>query len=197
LKKTNLIHLIKRAEKTGETYSDVLYSEKIEKHFKVSVFQTDPGLVSCLFFDITEYITSDDSEMYKYISSITSDGFRYINNRTGFCLASSKWHELFGGRNKSEDEFSEKIHPDFRNLFCRNMAKTMEMREKSFHMEYRLADEETWVEHSATFKYSSEGVCVEEVHYYKDITELKQKQLELEYMAYFDMKTKTYNRKYL
>lgn len=196
--KKGLLGLIKKSEKSGVTGTELFYSRKVGKYFIVSAFKTTDSCISCLFFDVTELREKDDMEIYKYISDSSADGFQYFNNKTGYVLSSPRWNELLGipEDNSGREALLDRIHQEQRQAFAQNIRRAMGTGKKSFRMEYRLNDGKTWLDHSANFKYEDDGVCVEEVHYFKDITELKEKQLELEYMAYFDTKTKAYNRKY-
>lgn len=196
--KDDLLELIKKVTETGKVYNEIVFSKKIKKYFNFSVFKAAGCLVSCLFFDISNFRENDSQEIYRYISDSSADEFQYINNKTGYILSSPKLVSLLGINEKefSKEIFLVRIHEEHRQQFIQNISRAKKTGKTSFNMEYRLIDEKTWINHSANFKYDSNLQCVEEVHYFKDVTELKEKQLELEYMAYFDTKTKTYNRKY-
>ncbi len=193
-----ILHLMNEVDDTGKSKVELVYSKKNRKHYKTSIFKATDCCISCLFFDVSEYEEKEEEEIYKYISDSSSDGFQYLNNKTGYILTSKKWHDLFGlTKDQLEKKlFVERIHQDNREAFIRNIVKAKRNLKDKFKMEYRLCDGKTWIDHSANFKYEDNDKCIEEVHYFKDITELKEKQLELEYMAYFDTKTRTYNRKY-
>ena len=68
--------------------------------------------------------------------------------------------------------------------------------ETSYEIEYRIHDGRTWISHTGTNRYDENGEIIEKFSFFRDISELKEKQLELEYMAYFDSETGVYNRNY-
>lgn len=136
--------------------------------------------------------------VYKHISDSSNDGFRYVNHKTGFTVSSQKWRELFGFQNCEEnsEQFFEQIYEEDKNHFLKNYSKFLSSKEKKFTIDYRLKKGKKWLNHTSVLTYATDGTCAEEIHFCRDITELKLKQLELEYMAYFDTKTNTYNRSY-
>lgn len=68
--------------------------------------------------------------------------------------------------------------------------------ETSYEIEYRIHEGRTWISHTGTNRYDENGEIIEKFSFFRDISELKEKQLELEYMAYFDNETGVYNRNY-
>lgn len=176
------------------------FKEKKEKilNDKVAESEIELRVQVDLLMNIKEQLAKKE-EMYKYISDASNDGFKYINHKTGYTMTSQKWHELFGVEQNQSDNnqiLIELINDEDRNNFMVNYSNFLECKESIFNIEYRLSDDKTWVQQTSILTYDDEEQCVQEVHFYKDITELKHKQLELEYMAYFDAKTKTYNRSY-
>lgn len=141
---------------------------------------------------------NSESSLYEFISSATNEGFRYVNYNTGYVIVSEKWREMFGiekGKENQEDNFLELIHPDFRKKFYDKIERILAKEEESYEIEYILKDDR-WITHSGTNKYNEDGALVEKFSFFRDVTNEKKKQKELEYMAYFDADTGVYNRNY-
>ena len=138
-------------------------------------------------------------KIYEYICGASNDGFKYVNYETGQIVVSDKFKSLF---RVSEDEITvddvmeQKIYTEDRKAYSDKINKILVNRITSFEFEYRINGGTNWISHSGTLKFDKDGKIMEEFSFYKDITELKQKQLELEYMAYFDSETGVYNRNY-
>lgn len=138
-------------------------------------------------------------ELYKYISGASNDGFRYVNYETGHIVISDKFKSLFC---ISEDEIAtdahveSKVYFDDRQLYIDKKQKILENRITSFEFEYRINDGMVWISHTGSLRFDEQGKLIEKYSFYKDITESKHRQLELEYMAYFDSETGAYNRNY-
>lgn len=138
-------------------------------------------------------------ELYEYISSASNDGFQYINFQNGYSIISPKWKQLFeinDGENQYEKIVEEKICNEDRQKFLDKMQTIESHQETSYEIEYRIHDGRTWISHTGTNRYDENGEIIEKFSFFRDISELKEKQLELEYMAYFDSETGVYNRNY-
>ncbi|MDE7157092.1 MAG: EAL domain-containing protein [Lachnospiraceae bacterium] len=138
-------------------------------------------------------------ELYEYISSASNDGFQYINFQNGYSIISPKWKQLFkinDGENQYEKIVAEKICSEDRQKFLDKMQTIESHQETSYEIEYRIHDGRTWISHTGTNRYDENGEIIEKFSFFRDISELKEKQLELEYMAYFDNETGVYNRNY-
>lgn len=138
-------------------------------------------------------------ELYEYISSESNDGFQYINYQNGYTIMSSKWKQLFeitDEESGNETTVVEKICDEDRQKFLDKIKIIEEQQETSYELEYRIHDGRTWISHTGTNRYDENGKLIEKFSFFRDITELKEKQLELEYMAYFDNETGVYNRNY-
>lgn len=138
-------------------------------------------------------------EIYKLISEASNDGFLYTNLNTNFNLASTKWYELFHIPKEEVDNkqlFVDQIYNDDKHSYYTTLSRIAETKEKEFQMEYRLVDGKTWIKHSGVLKYDENHNCIEEISFFKDITDLKENQTELERMAYYDPLTGLYNRNF-
>ncbi len=138
-------------------------------------------------------------ELYEYISSASNDGFQYINFQNGYSIISPKWKQLFeinDGENQYEKIVAEKICNEDRQKFLDKMQTIESHQETSYEIEYRIHDGRTWISHTGTNRYDENGEIIEKFSFFRDISELKEKQLELKYIAYFDSETGVYNRNY-
>lgn len=63
-------------------------------------------------------------------------------------------------------------------------------------LEFRLADSSIWVMAKISINKDEEGKAVEKIIFFRNITELKRKNEELRYMAFYDSLTGLYNRNY-
>lgn len=146
------------------------------------------------------YKENDNSleELYEYISSASNDGFQYINYDTNYVITSPKWRKLFEVTQEDGNDkiVVEKVCDEDRQKFLDKMRIIENQHETSYELEYRIHKGRTWISHTGTNRYTEHGKLIEKFSFFKDITELKEKQLELEYMAYFDNETGVYNRDY-
>ena len=146
------------------------------------------------------YKENDNSleELYEYISSASNDGFQYINYDTNYVITSPKWRKLFEVTQEDGNDkiVVEKVCDEDRQKFLDKMRIIENLHETSYELEYRIHKGRTWISHTGTNRYTEHGKLIEKFSFFKDITELKEKQLELEYMAYFDNETGVYNRDY-
>lgn len=138
-------------------------------------------------------------EIYKDISSASNDGFKYVNYLTNQVIISDKFKTFFNvgdGEVVTDEWLKQNIFPEDKNSYSDKMDRAIRNRQTSFEFEYRTVDGKRWISNTGTMRYDEDGNMIEKVSFYKDITELKQKQLGLEYMAYFDSETGLYNRNY-
>ncbi len=138
-------------------------------------------------------------ELYKYISGASNDGFRYVNYETGHIIISDKFKSLFSVTEDeiaTDDDIENRVYIDDRQAYIDKKQKVTENRMTSFEFEYRINDGTVWISNTGTLRFDEDGNIIEKYSFYKDITETKHRQLELEYMAYFDSETGVYNRNY-
>ncbi len=143
--------------------------------------------------------TGNNNGLYEFISSDSNEGFRYVNYESGYVIASARWREIFGiekGMENDESGFLNLVYEDDRKKFVDKIERILGKQEKNYEIEYRICDGKTWISHSGTNRYDKDGVLVEKFCFFHDITSDKEKQIELEYMAYFDADTGVYNRNY-
>lgn len=138
-------------------------------------------------------------ELYKYISGASNDGFRYVNYETGHIIISDKFKSLFcvtEDEIATDDDIENRVYIDDRQAYIDKKQKVIENKMTSFEFEYRINDGTVWISNTGTLRFDEDGKLTERYSFYKDITETKHRQLELEYMAYFDSETGVYNRNY-
>ena len=143
--------------------------------------------------------TGNNNRLYEFISSDSNEGFRYVNYESGYVIASARWREIFGiekGMENDESGFLNMVYEDDRKKFVDKIERILGKQEKNYEIEYRIGEGKTWISHSGTNRYDKDGVLVEKFCFFHDITSDKEKQIELEYMAYFDADTGVYNRNY-
>ncbi len=143
--------------------------------------------------------TGNNNGLYEFISSDSNEGFRYVNYESGYVIASARWREIFGiekGMENDESGFLNMVYEDDRKKFVDKIERILGKQEKNYEIEYRIGEGKTWISHSGTNRYDKDGVLVEKFCFFHDITSDKEKQIELEYMAYFDADTGVYNRNY-
>ena len=143
--------------------------------------------------------TGNNNGLYEFISSDSNEGFRYVNYESGYVIASAKWREIFGiekGMENDESGFINLVYEDDRKKVVDKIERILGKQEKNYEIEYRIGDGKRWISHSGTNRYDKDGMLVEKFCFFHDITSEKEKQIELEYMAYFDADTGVYNRNY-
>ncbi len=143
--------------------------------------------------------TGNNNGLYEFISSDSNEGFRYVNYESGYVIASARWREIFGiekGMENDESGFLNMVYEDDRKKIVDKIERILGKQEKNYEIEYRIGEGKTWISHSGTNRYDKDGVLVEKFCFFHDITSDKEKQIELEYMAYFDADTGVYNRNY-
>lgn len=138
-------------------------------------------------------------QFYNYLSDASEDGFKYVNYTNGNIIVSHKLKQIFDVSKDDEiadGDIVERVFEDDRKNVKEKLDRVVKEGLTSFEMEYRIEDGEKWISHTGTFRYDEKGNIVEKLFLFRDITESKVKQLELEYMAYFDSDTGAYNRNY-
>ena len=150
--------------------------------------------------NITKDLNVNELEQfYNYLSDASEEGFKYVNYDTGKVVISNKYKEFFEVDElnlASDGKMLERVFEEDKEIIANKIRKVISEKLTSFEMEYRLNDGKQWISHTGTLRYNENGKVIEKLSFFKDITESKNKQLELEYMAYFDSDTGAYNRNY-
>lgn len=135
--------------------------------------------------------------MYNFIAESSADGFRYVNYETGQVLCTPKLRLMFGfleDEEISEEDIFARIYEEDKSKYINRISKSEKNKDTEYSVSYRILDGKQWVLHKVNVSYDEAGNVVEKCVFFQDITELRQKQIELEYMAFFDAKTGLFNR---
>lgn len=138
-------------------------------------------------------------QFYNYISDASEDGFKYVNYVTNKVIVSNKYKEFFGVDQlniASDGKMFEKVFDEDKKYVLTNIRKAINEKLNSYELEYRIDNGRKWISHTGTVRYDENGNALEKLSFFKDVTEIKEKQLELERMAYYDNDTGAYNRNY-
>lgn len=142
--------------------------------------------------------TNENELFYTFIVETSVDGFRYVNYSTGKVISTQKLREIFNLKTEddSDDELRRHIFQDDIEHYCNIRDEAESNKRTEYNAEYRINGGKKWISQKVRVHYDESGNVIEKCTFFKDITELKQKQIELEYMAYFDSVTGLYNRNY-
>ncbi|MBQ4068749.1 MAG: GGDEF domain-containing protein [Lachnospiraceae bacterium] len=139
----------------------------------------------------------DDKNIYNFIAESSADGFRYVNYETGQVLCTPKLRLMFGfleDEEISEEDIFSRIYEEDKSKYINKILKSEKNKDTEYSVSYRILDGNQWVLHKVNVRYNEEGEIAEKCVFFQDVTELRQKQIELEYMAFFDGKTGLFNR---
>lgn len=141
---------------------------------------------------------SSSEERYRLISEATNDGIwdeqddkRYFSDRwyeiTGYC------HEDL----QKMDNWKDLIHPDDYEEANAKMVEHQQMKTSHYTCEYRLKvnnGEYIWIQARGKALFDNKGKVYRMVGSHSDITQLKEYQQKLQYIAYHDLLTDLPNR---
>lgn len=139
-----------------------------------------------------------EEEMYKMISEILSDAYIYRNFIDGRIIASLQYYQLFDLNSetiRNQAIFYEHIFEEDRGKF-KEAEQNAKLGESRQEFEVRMADGRRWLSVTIFTKYDEQKNMIQQIHCYRDITKLKSKNEELEYLAFYDSLTGLYNRNY-
>ena len=142
---------------------------------------------------------SRQDEMYNFIAESSADGFRYVNYKTGENICTPKLRKMFGFAENidvTDEAILSKIVEEDKEKFIYKVNDAENKKLTEYSVGYRILDGGKWILHRVNIRYDNQGEIIEKCTFFQDITELRQKQIELEYMAFFDNKTGLYNREY-
>ncbi len=143
----------------------------------------------------------NSERIYRLVSEFSGNVFVYIDYRKNSNVELvGSWDEIIG----------EKVcnHPFDKNfmlsLICDEDQKRfqeiiidMESRkERISRMEFKSKNQKNWVESVARTNYDENGIPIDKIISFHDITKIKAKNEELVYFAYYDSLTGLYNRNY-
>lgn len=138
--------------------------------------------------------------MYKRISETSNDGFTYKNNITNEWYVSDKYKMLFGNYEGSDEGvvkiIEESIGEDDIMAYYVKKNNAIKNQEKSTQIETYIDDLGKWIRMKVYFTYDEDGNVLEEISYYKDVSDDVVQREKLEFWAYYDTLTGLYNRNY-
>lgn len=140
----------------------------------------------------------ETERMYGMICETSNNAFLYFDFQTKQIRVLGKWEQFFDFPMKDARDFvkleqaiDEKFAEAFRNfLSIEKEGKTEET------IMVSKDNGKLWMEMECSVAYNSIGLPVDKAIRIKDITQLKKKNEELSYMAYYDFLTGIYNRNY-
>lgn len=136
--------------------------------------------------------------IYKAALNMSEDSFIYEDLKTGKIVISDRFHNMFGlqqENNFNQNLLINMISDDDKTVVSRLL--TTKVDELSHRIiEFRLSDNKTWIMANIKISLDREGLPVEKIIFFRNITSVKKKNEELKYMAYFDLLTGLFNRNY-
>lgn len=147
---------------------------------------------------------SKSEERYRLVLDSTNDSFWDINVEKGTLFISEKWYELLGYSPEECDEtikfWRKFVHPDDVNAILKNFHDHLDNKLPMYNSEFRImasSGEYKWIRARGKAQYDSDGKVYRVIGSHMDITELKDYESELQYVAYHDALTGLYNRLHL
>lgn len=138
-----------------------------------------------------------EQELVDFIAESSADGFRYMNYRTGKVIVTNRLKSIFGVNSESDESaFIAQIYPEDVDRVMQTKREAEASRKEEWEVSYRINNGCTWISHRVNQKFDESGELIERCIFFRDITELVEKQIELKYMAYFDSATGVYSRNY-
>lgn len=196
---------------TGESYQYEDYSEELDKYFSISVYSPRLNQFAFILDDITnrkeiEWLLNMEREQFKTTLLSVADGVISTDNN-GNVLILNKIAEQLTGWTKAEAfgkplEEVFNIIDEFTKEKCDNpvdlVLRTGENMELVNHtMLISKTGNEIPIEDSSAPIKDSNGKITGVVIVFRDFTEKKQKQKEIEYLSFNDYLTGLYNRRYI
>ncbi|WP_139902470.1 putative bifunctional diguanylate cyclase/phosphodiesterase [Clostridium thermarum] len=152
----------------------------------------------------TQETLTNTEERYRLVLESTNDAIWDIDFNTGNIYLSEKWYELLG-YNPEECEQSiwfwrKFVQPDDIHQIFKALKQHLKNKVPYFNCEFRIKNvhgDYIWIRSRGKAQYDSEGKVYRVMGSHMDITELKDYEAELQYVAYHDALTGLNNRLYL
>lgn len=136
-----------------------------------------------------------DEKVYKKVADIMGYGFYYENVEDGSCFQVGNWEQVFGFRQdryENDIDFIKNV-TDFEDV---QVLRSQQMDSDTLYQELCFSVQgKHWVSNTI-FTRKEEGRVAEKISCFRNITNFKRQNEELEYLAYYDMVTGLYNRNY-
>ncbi len=141
----------------------------------------------------SERLTRDE-KVYKKVSQMMGYGFAYRNYEDGTSFEVGDWEAIFGFLpQKDIKDFLDNI----REFEFGQVVKCEEKEDDIFYQEFRfiIKGKVSWVSNTIWSR-KENGNVVEKISCYRNITNFKRQNEELEFLAFYDMTSGLYNRNY-
>jgi diguanylate cyclase (GGDEF)-like protein/PAS domain S-box-containing protein len=149
----------------------------------------------------TQENLTNSEERYRLVLESTNDAVWDIDIKTGRLFLSEKWYELLGYQVEECKEtvkfWRKLIHPEDVNKITQAFKMHLENKNPFYRSEFRIKDangDYKWIRARGKAQFDSEGKLYRVIGSHMDITELKDYESELQYVAYHDALTGLNNR---
>lgn len=152
----------------------------------------------------TQNFLASAEERYRLVLDSTNDAIWDIDVKNFTIFFSEKWYELLGYNEKDFDghliSWRRYAHPDDLPKIINTIRDNLAGKTSFFKCEFRIKTAKgdyKWIRTRGKTLYNSQGEPYRIIGSHMDITELKDYESELQYIAYHDPLTGLYNRLYL
>lgn len=135
--------------------------------------------------------------MYEILADASNDAFLYEDLLTGEKMFSKSWQRVFdiSQIEEGQENILDFIYEPDRDKFI-EADLALEQKQKVQKFEVRLLNKRKWLLVTRHIQYDNHGTPSACVSCFRDISDIKRKNEELEYLAYYDSVTGLYNRNY-
>lgn len=135
--------------------------------------------------------------MYEILADASNDAFLYEDLQTGEKMFSKSWPHVFGIQEdeSGQENFLDFVYEPDRDKF-READLALQKKQKVQKFEVRLINKKKWLLVTRHIQYQNDGTPSACMSCFRDISDIKRKNEELEYLAYYDSVTGLYNRNY-
>lgn len=152
----------------------------------------------------TQNFLTSSEERYRLVLESTNDAIWDVDVKTYTVFFSDKWYELLGYK---EEDFNGYLitwrkyaHPDDLPKIVKILRDNISGKTSFLKCEFRIKTAQgdyKWIRTRGKTLFNSQGEAYRIIGSHMDITELKDYEAELEYIAYHDSLTGLYNRLYM
>lgn len=152
----------------------------------------------------TQNFLTSAEERYRLVLESTNDAIWDVDVKTYTVFFSDKWYELLGYK---EEDFNGYLitwrkyaHPDDLPKIVKILRDNISGKTSFLKCEFRIKTAQgdyKWIRTRGKTLFNSQGEAYRIIGSHMDITELKDYEAELEYIAYHDSLTGLYNRLYM
>ena len=145
----------------------------------------------------------ESENRYRLIVDATNDGIWDWDLLTGKVFFSDKWYDIFGFDKDSykhtENDWTALIHPNDIDRIKKSRELYLGKKLDKYECEYRIRGRDgsyRWLLSKGQAVFDGTGAPIRMIGSHTDITEVKEYQQQLKYLAYHDQLTGLYNRTY-